>query len=367
MAVPRVSVITPTYNHEAHIGQCITSVLKQTFPDWEMIIIDDASTDRTMEIAKSCKDPRVRIIENPKNLGISCLAQNYNKALEASQGEFIAILEGDDFWPEKKLQIQVPDFEDPQVVLSWGRAMMTMPDGAERAIAPPNLPPEDARVNKPVGRAAFRMMSNKYLTFVFSSTCVMRKQALIANRGFRQAAYTNFVDQPTFMGMALLGPWSFHDTVLGYWRRHPASETKSTFPWMISASYRYASEFLDNHASKVPANSKEWAELDQEWRVFDANRCLLVGRILASRKRGPDAAPFFEAVKQYGLGRKWDMAAGMAASAARANLPVEPILKGLLKVPPIDSQYRPGGFDDPHVSPEMRPLDFKRYDLARFG
>ena len=62
---PLVSVITSTYNHEKYIGECIESVREQTFPDWEMIVINDGSTDKTLEVAlKTAEaDPRIQVIE----------------------------------------------------------------------------------------------------------------------------------------------------------------------------------------------------------------------------------------------------------------------------------------------------------------
>src|SRR6185437_7226889 len=62
MSKPVVSIITPTYNHERFIGQCIESVLDQTFPDWEMIIVDDESTDGTGSVLRGYNDQRVNYI-----------------------------------------------------------------------------------------------------------------------------------------------------------------------------------------------------------------------------------------------------------------------------------------------------------------
>ena len=67
--MPKISVIVPMFNSEKYIGLAIASVLAQTFRDFELILIDDASTDRTLEIAKSFDDSRIRIIKSEKNMG----------------------------------------------------------------------------------------------------------------------------------------------------------------------------------------------------------------------------------------------------------------------------------------------------------
>jgi len=97
-----VSIITPTYNHAEFIGACIESVLAQTYPYWEMIIIDDGSTDDTGEVVARYEDDRIRYIRQP-NMGVERLTETYNKALSLARGEYIAILEGDDYWPDYKL------------------------------------------------------------------------------------------------------------------------------------------------------------------------------------------------------------------------------------------------------------------------
>lgn len=116
---PLVSVITPTYNHERFIGPCIDSLLRQTYPAWEQIILDDGSTDKTGEIVAAYRDPRVRY-ERQENRGPFELARTYNRALALAQGELIAILEGDDLWPPDKLAALVPVFQDEAVVLAHG-------------------------------------------------------------------------------------------------------------------------------------------------------------------------------------------------------------------------------------------------------
>jgi len=119
-ARPMVSIITPTYNHERFIAQCIESVLAQSYPYWEQIIIDDGSTDRTSEIVARYRDDRITYTRQ-ENRGIWQLSRIYNDALMRSKGQYIAILEGDDFWPPHKLERQMKAFEESNADISWGR------------------------------------------------------------------------------------------------------------------------------------------------------------------------------------------------------------------------------------------------------
>src|SRR3989344_4028320 len=128
---PKISIITPAYNHEEFLPSCIESVLNQTYQLWEQIIIDDASQDQTFNIAKSYaeKDKRIILIKHKKNWGIRKLAGIYNQALRQASGNFVAILESDDFWPSNKLEKQIKCFNDKKVALSFGDCLMTNSHG----------------------------------------------------------------------------------------------------------------------------------------------------------------------------------------------------------------------------------------------
>lgn len=106
--MPKVSIIMPSYNHAAFIRYAIDSVLNQTFTDFELIISDDASTDGSQEIIRSYKDPRIKTIFHPKNIG---LCRSYNIALEQAKGDYIAQLASDDAFLPEKLEKQVAVFE----------------------------------------------------------------------------------------------------------------------------------------------------------------------------------------------------------------------------------------------------------------
>src|ERR1700747_2868947 len=116
---PLLTIITPTYNHQDYIGQCVESVLTQTYSNWEQIIIDDGSTDNTAVVVQGITDPRI-YFHRQASRGIRVLAHTYNHALSLAKGEIIAILEGDDFWPPDKLSALVPFFADEEIVLAYG-------------------------------------------------------------------------------------------------------------------------------------------------------------------------------------------------------------------------------------------------------
>ena len=101
-----VSIITPTFNSERFIAETILSVQAQTYLDWEMIIIDDCSTDRTAEIVASFqeKDSRIKYFYNTTNKGS---AFSRNLALQKAKGKWIAFLDSDDLWHPEKLEKQI--------------------------------------------------------------------------------------------------------------------------------------------------------------------------------------------------------------------------------------------------------------------
>lgn len=107
---PLVSIITPAYNAEEFIVDTIQSVWTQDYQNWEMIIIDDHSTDNTVEVVKSFiqRDPRIRLIERSENGGT---AKTRNAGLREAKGKYIAFLDSDDQWLPKKLTKQVAFME----------------------------------------------------------------------------------------------------------------------------------------------------------------------------------------------------------------------------------------------------------------
>lgn len=101
-----VSVIMGVYNCEKTVGKCIESVLNQTYTNWEFIICDDCSTDKTLDVLKAYakKDPRIKIIQNKKN---SKLAYSLNHCLKYCNGVYVARMDADDECMSKRLEIQV--------------------------------------------------------------------------------------------------------------------------------------------------------------------------------------------------------------------------------------------------------------------
>ena len=106
--MPRVSILMPVYNAEQYLVQAIDSIINQTFTDWELIIINDGSTDHSKTIVSRFTDLRIRYYENESNLK---LIKTLNKGIDLCQGEYIARMDADDIAMPDRLQIQV-DFMD---------------------------------------------------------------------------------------------------------------------------------------------------------------------------------------------------------------------------------------------------------------
>ena len=212
---PLVSIITPTYSHARYIGRCLESVLAQTEARWEQIVIDDGSTDGTAGIVEACTDPRIRLVAQPHR-GIAGLGDAYNLALRMARGEFVAVLEGDDFWPHDKLERQLPAFDDPEVVLSWGLAVETDSSGLAR-----RLNPAPAQLQRHQHRTAAETVQLLLEgNAIPACTVLCRTSALRAVGGFHQPDGLPNVDYPTWLQLSRVGRFAPVDRVMGFYRRH---------------------------------------------------------------------------------------------------------------------------------------------------
>lgn len=126
--MPKVSVVMPAYNSEKYIGEAIESILNQAYTDFEFIIINDGSTDRTKEIIDSYNDSRIVYLENEKNAGI---VVTLNKGLDFATGEYIARMDADDIAVENRLEKQVTYMEKNKNVGLLGTGIRVFGDEIE--------------------------------------------------------------------------------------------------------------------------------------------------------------------------------------------------------------------------------------------
>lgn len=121
---PIVTVLLPTYNCEAYVRESIQSILDQTFPDFELVIIDDASTDGTVQIIKEFDDPRICLIQKEKNTGYT---DSLNHGIDIAKGVYIARMDADDISVPSRLEKQVNFLETHKDVVLCGSWYQEIP------------------------------------------------------------------------------------------------------------------------------------------------------------------------------------------------------------------------------------------------
>ncbi|MDR2906222.1 MAG: glycosyltransferase [Helicobacteraceae bacterium] len=115
--MPKISVIMPCYNGQNFVAEAIDSILSQTFDDFELLIIDDGSTDKSADVILSFKDKRIRYIKNEKNIG---LIKTLNKGLDLSNGEYVARMDADDISYPERFAMQTKLLDDNHDVVMCG-------------------------------------------------------------------------------------------------------------------------------------------------------------------------------------------------------------------------------------------------------
>ncbi len=136
MNSPLVSIIVPSYNASQYLPEMIDSVINQTYRNWEMLIVDDGSTDNTLSIAQgfAAKDPRIKVFPLGYNSGGPAKPRNY--AMQIAEGSYLAFLDADDLWLPQKLEKQVEFLENNQDIFLLYSKCIIERNGVQLGIAP---------------------------------------------------------------------------------------------------------------------------------------------------------------------------------------------------------------------------------------
>ncbi len=254
-ADPSVSVIMPFLDSERFLEEAIASVVAQTYNAWELLLVDDGSTDASAEIARRYVQGsagQIRLLQHRgrANLGASA---SRNLGIRHARGKYIALLDSDDVWLPFKLEEQVPLLERMQDVgavyghtLRW-YSWTGKPEDAERDEMPYLGVPLDRRVAAPEllirclrGRAAI------------PTTCslLMRRSAVERSGGFEESFRATFTDQAFYTKLLLNTPVYVADRCWDRYRRHPDScysslESAGRFRAARLHYLEWAAEFLE--------------------------------------------------------------------------------------------------------------------------
>ncbi len=229
MDAPLVSVVMPVYGVEKYVGAAIHSVLSQTLPQFELIVVDDCTPDGSMAVVRSFDDRRVRIVRHQRNLG---LAAARNTGIANARGQFIALLDSDDVSPPLRLATQVAALQaDTHLVGCGGRMQYMNPEGllygpvhqpeAESARIPPTL----------LFRNAFFVSSMMFRRRVF--------ETLRYRTDYRMAEDYEFMVRAARLGRMCNLP-----ELLLHYRIHPTSLTSTKPQLMDECRQRIATEQL---------------------------------------------------------------------------------------------------------------------------
>jgi glycosyltransferase involved in cell wall biosynthesis len=276
MAQPRISVIIPNYNYARYLPHRIATILAQELPVWEIVFLDDASTDNSLEVAERLLQDcgiNYRIVSNKKNSG-SVFVQ-WMKGVKLARGDIVWIAEADDWASARFTKVAGAAFQDPEVVLSYTQSNQVTEDSTFLAT---HYLDYVADINRERWRRPFVNDGKAELDEGFSvkntipnvSGVLMRRDALAATlsahfpeiRAYRVAG-----DWCVYAHIAALGKIAFDPRPLNYHRRHVGSVTVSRFTqaeWdeiaRMQARVRELGEVSPENMSKAKAYLDHLAE-----------------------------------------------------------------------------------------------------------
>lgn len=229
---PLVSIIIPTYNHAAFLREALQSVCRQSFSAWEILVINNFSSDDTIAIVESFDDPRIRLI-NYQNNGV--IAASRNQGIALANGRYVAFLDSDDLWYPDKLKQCIPYLDNGADLVAHGLKLIGEVNG--------NL------FCGPKQRATFDALLDKGACITPSATMI-RKSVLNKVGNFTESPeYNTAEDYHLWIKLARENVhMEFFDEILGEYRVHTGNHSGSAVRHMHSILH-VIDEFLPVDAS----------------------------------------------------------------------------------------------------------------------
>lgn len=238
-----VSICIPAYNNEKDIKGTLESLLKQTYKEIEIVVVDDASTDSTTALVESIKDDRIHLYRNEKNLG---MAGNWNRCVELAKGEYIKLICADDRLVPESIETEVNAMQkDPAIVMTVNDSIMINRDGKKLGIFG-RYPKKGIQDGKKLARKS--MIYNNY----FGMPCaVMFRKSIFEKVGGFDAAYRYILDFDLWMSMAPLGKVDVLKEKLNYFMLREDSNTGKVMTKEKKAYYEEHVYLLRKNADRL--------------------------------------------------------------------------------------------------------------------
>lgn len=199
MEKPLISVVMPAYNCEKTIGQAVDSVIAQTCPNWELLILDDRSTDGTAQLIEALqgKDERIRAFHNEQNQGVG---NTRNRGVELAKGDWIAFLDSDDMWMPEKLEKQLAllDQNENAQLLFTGSGFMNESGEALAYVlhVPPRIDRKRLLRQNLVSCSSVLVKKEQMLQHPFPAQSDMHEDFAVWLQILREEEYACGVDEP---------------------------------------------------------------------------------------------------------------------------------------------------------------------------
>jgi glycosyltransferase involved in cell wall biosynthesis len=257
MSPPQISVLLPAYQAEGYVGEAIESVLAQTFTDWELVISENASRDKTLEVIRSYNDPRIRLYCQERT---TSAAGNWQFLFERSRGELGCVLGADDVFEPTHLEKKSALLHDfPNATFVHGAVQIIDGTGAKTWTYTQDVPREE-----PV--AAF-------LARVFPGNPINGHSALLRLRRAKEAGlgfdtrYSLLMDWHFLMKLALYagGPILYDPSATLRYRRHSQNASR-----LQSASFTWAMEAVELRADLLTEEREKWRALGFDTQTMAA-------------------------------------------------------------------------------------------------